>query len=275
VTFSLVACDPERGEVGVAVASKFPAIGALVPWAQAGVGAVATQAVMNPAYGRDGLELLRSGVEPADALARLAARDPDAEDRQVGIVDAAGRTASRTGARCVAWAGERTGPGYAAQGNMLVSADTVGALASVFEAGAGAPLARRLLDALAAGQAAGGDRRGQQAAALVVARPGGGYGGSDVAVDLRVDDHEQPIAELRRLYELHERHFGSTPPERWLPVDPTRAAELRGLLKHHGHASGDLAADLLAWAVVENLEERVAGAERIDPVVLEALREGI
>lgn len=273
MTFSLVACDLVRAEWGVAVASKFLAVGALVPWVEAGIGAVATQAMMNPSYGPDGLALLRQGVAPDDVLARLTAGDEGRDDRQVGIVDRSGRAASRTGARCVDWAGGRIGPGYAAQGNILVSGATVEAVAETFIASAGAPLARRLMRSLTAGQEAGGDRRGQQAAALIVGRAGGGYGGADIAVDLRVDDHPQPVAELEHLLALHERYFGTTPPERWLAVDAKLGTEIRALLTRRGHATGDLAADLLAWAVVENLEERVSGAGQIDPVVLETLRD--
>lgn len=275
MTFSLVACDPARGECGVAVASKFLAIGALVPWVRAGVGAVATQAAMNPTYGPDGLDLLEHGLDPAAALARLTAEDPGAAERQAAIVDCRGRAAIHTGERCLAWAGGRSGDGWAAQGNTLVSGETITAVAATFEGSrdGGAPMARRLLEALAAGQEAGGDRRGQQGAALLVARAGGGYGGFDVAVDLRVDDHAEPVAELQRLLDLHERSFGTTPDADWLVVDAALAAELRERLAARGHVGGDLADDLMQWALVENLEERVAGAERIDPVVLAAIRE--
>lgn len=274
MTFSLVACDPERDEVGAAVASKFLAIGALVPGVEVGVGAIVSQAVMNPAYRSDGLALLTDGVDPSATLQRLADGDSNRDDRQAGIVDATGRAATRTGSRCMAWAGGRTGPGYAAQGNLLASGATVDALADTFEGSRGAdlPLAVRLLDALAAGQAAGGDRRGQQAAAVLVARRGGGYGASDIAVDLRVDDHQHPIEELRRLYDLHERYFGRTAPERMLAVDSGLARELRAHLTAQGYSGGQLADDLMSWAAFENLEERVDGAARIDPVVLDALR---
>ena len=272
MTFSLVAADPERGELGVAVASKFPAIGALVPAVAVDVGAVASQAVMNPAYRADGLALLAAGVDPESALERLADADPGAEERQVAVVDAAGRAATRTGRRCVDWAGGRTGRGYAAQGNLLLSGATVDALCDAFERSGGRPLADRLVEALAAGQAAGGDRRGQQAAALIVARRGAGYGGSDVLVDLRVDDHPRAVDELCRLHALHERHFGSTPAERMLAVDAALERELRDRLAARGYAGGRLAEDLMAWAVVENLEERIDAAGRLDPVVLDVLR---
>jgi uncharacterized Ntn-hydrolase superfamily protein len=271
-TFSIVACDLDRREWGVAVASRFLAIGALSAWAQPEVGAVATQSFIKASYGAEGLRLLAQGESAPDALARLLADDDGREQRQVGIVDREGRTAAYTGSGCSEWAGDRRGPSYAAQGNMLVSGDTLAALAETFEGDGATLLAERLLGALAAGQAAGGDRRGQQAAALRVVRRGGGYGGADVLVDLRVDDHAEPVRELQRLFDLHQLYFGSTPDEEWLPVDGALERELRASLDRLGYASGDLATDLEAWAGVENLEERVRGAARLDPVVLEEIR---
>jgi uncharacterized Ntn-hydrolase superfamily protein len=270
-TYSIVACDLDRREWGVAVQSRFLAIGALAAWAQPEVGAVATQSFMNPEYGRTGLRLIGEGLSAADALARVLAADPEPDKRQVGIVDRNGDAVSHTGEACMDWAGHRTGPGFAAQGNMLVSAETVEAMAETFRASRG-PLARRLLDALVAAQAAGGDRRGQQSAALLVARRGGGYGGADNAVDLRVDDHPQPLSELARLLGLHELYFGVTPIDDWVPVVGTLEREVRDALATLGYATGDLAVDLETWAGIENLEERVAGAARIDPVVLAELR---
>jgi uncharacterized Ntn-hydrolase superfamily protein len=272
VTFSLVACDPARREWGVAVASKFLAVGAVVPFAAAETGAVATQAAANVGFGPHALALMSEGSSAEATLQRLIGGDDGREERQLGLVDRLGRSASYTGDACFDWAGGRTGPGYAAQGNLLVSGATVDALAETFETTDG-PLAERLLAALAAGQTAGGDRRGQQSAALLVVSEKGGYGrGSDRLVDLRVDDHRAPVAELERLFGLHRLYFGSTPREEWLDVDDTLATELRERLARLGHASGDLAADLEAWAGIENLEERVSGAEQIDPVVLEQLR---
>jgi uncharacterized Ntn-hydrolase superfamily protein len=272
MTYSIVACDLERREWGVAVASKFLAIGALSAWAEPEVGAVATQSWIRAAYGPDGLRLLAGGASAAEALRRLLAGDELREQRQVGIVDRAGGAATLTGAECLDWAGDRLGPGYAAQGNMLVSAETVDALADTFEVAGPGPLAERLLTALAAGQAAGGDRRGQQAAAIRVVRRGAGYGGADILVDLRVDDHETPIAELQRLHTLHQLYFGATPYEQWVPLDAELEAELRGRLDRLGYTGGDLAADLGTWAGVENLEERVRGVASLDPVVLTELR---
>lgn len=271
-TFSIVACDLERAEWGVGVASRFLAVGALCAWAEPEVGAVATQSWIKASYGPDGLRLLGGGASAAEALEQVVAADEGRDHRQAGMVDGRGRAAAYTGAACVDWAGDRLGAGYAAQGNMLVSEATLTALAETFEASAGHPLAERLIAALAAAQAAGGDRRGQQAAAVRVARRGGGYLGADIAVDLRVDDHHAPIEELERLYGLHQLYFGSTPDSEWLPVDDSLRAELRARLERVGHPSGDLAADLETWAGVENLEERVRGVERIDPVVLAELR---
>lgn len=271
-TFSLVACDLARREWGVAVASKFLAVGALSAWARPEVGAIATQSWIKASYGSDGLRLLAEGASAPEVLERLLAGDEGREQRQVGIVDREGRTAAHTGAACLEWAGHRRGESYAAQGNMLVSADTLGALCQTFEATEAAPLAERLIAALAAAQAAGGDRRGQQAAAVRVVRVGGGYGGADVVVDLRVDDHSAPITELQRLHGAHDLLFGSTPEDQWLPVDDELRAEVRARLDRMGYASGHLQADLDTWAGVENLEERVRGIEKLDPVVLEELR---
>jgi uncharacterized Ntn-hydrolase superfamily protein len=272
VTFSLVACDPERREWGVAVASKFLAAGAVVPFAAAETGAVATQAAANVRFGPDALRLMGEGSSAEETLQHLIGADQGRDERQLGLVDRLGRSATYTGSACFDWAGGRSGPAFAAQGNILVSGATVDALAETFEA-TGGPLAGRLLAALEAGQAAGGDRRGRQSAALLVVAEAGGYGGgTDRLVDLRVDDHPAPIAELERLHELHRLHFGSTPPDEWLDVDESLADELRERLGRLGHATGNLPVDLESWAGIENLEERVSGSERVDPVVLLQLR---
>jgi len=271
-TYSIAACDLERGQWGVATQSKFLAVGSIVPWAEPEAGAVATQASANPRYGPAGLALLRDGATANEVVGRLTATDPGREQRQVGVVDAAGRSATYTGAECLPWAGGVTGACFAAQGNLLVSAETVEALAEAFESSARAPLAERLLRCLGAAQAAGGDRRGQQSAALLVVARNGGYAGlSDVVVDLRVDDHPTPIAELERLYQQHLLLFGSTPREEWLEVEPGLAGEIRERLTALGY-EGDLATALATWAATENLEERVDGGERVDPVVLAQLR---
>ena len=201
-TFSIVGFDPSTGDLGVAVQSKFFAVGAVVPWARAGVGAVATQSFANTAFGPDGLELLAGGDSAADALEQLIAEDDGKAQRQLGIVDAQGRAATFTGDACLPWAGGRAGEHFAAQGNILAGPGVVDAMASTFESTSG-DLGERLLAALAAGQAAGGDARGRQSAALVVVREGGGYGGfNDRYVDLRVDDNVAPIRELRRLFHM-------------------------------------------------------------------------
>ena len=271
-TYSIVACDPDARRWGVAVQSKFLAVGSVVPWAEPEVGAVATQAYANPRYGPDGLALLRDGLSADEVVERLTSADDGRDHRQLGVVDAAGRGATFTGSECHGWAGGRAAQGYAAQGNILVSAETVDALAETFTATAEKPLAERLLECLAAAQDAGGDRRGQQSASLLVVEKDGGYASlSDVLVDLRVDDHKRPVAELRRLYELHEEIFGETPSERWLDVDEALAAELRERLGRLGY-EGELADAFERWAGTENYEERVEGVERIDPVVLAALR---
>lgn len=267
-TYSICACDLAAGQWGVATQSKFLAVGSVVPWASPHVGAIATQAYANPRYGPDGLALLAAGASAADVVARLTAADAERDHRQLGVVDANGEAATFTGSGCHAWAGGRTGTGYAAQGNILVSAATVEALAGTFEATPGRPLAERLLDCLDAAQAAGGDSRGQQSAALLVVQRDGGYAGlSDTLVDLRVDDHGRPLEELRRIYGLHQALFGTTPRSEWIAVDDGLRQELERRLAALGHAT------LEDWAGVENLEERVDGTDAIDPVVLAALRE--
>jgi uncharacterized Ntn-hydrolase superfamily protein len=267
-TYSIVACDLEARQWGVAVQSKFLAVGSVVPWAEPEVGAVATQAYANPRYGPSGLALLRDGLPAAEVVERLVSEDEGRDQRQLGVVDASGGSASWTGPACNDWAGHRTGPGYAAQGNILVGEETVAALASTFEARPDLPLVQRLIECLAAAQAAGGDRRGQQSASLLVVERDGGYASlSDVLVDLRVDDHERPIEELRRIYGLHRRLFEASPREDWLPLEGELRAEVEERLAKLGHDS------LETWAGVENLEERVDGSDAVDPVVLEALRE--
>jgi uncharacterized Ntn-hydrolase superfamily protein len=270
-TYSIAACDLEARQWGVATQSKFLGVGSVVPWAEPGVGAIATQAYANPRYGRDGLALLRDGLSAQEAVERLTAADEGRDHRQVGVVDGQGRGASFTGDECMDWAGGRTGDCYAAQGNILVSKETVDAIAETFERAQGI-LAERLLDCLDAAQAAGGDRRGQQSAALLVVERDGGYAGlSHEVVDLRVDEHERPLEELRRIYVLHQAIFGKTPAEEWLDVDEELAAELGDRLTRLGY-EGDLGQAFFTWAGNENLEERVDGVERVDPVVLQELR---
>jgi uncharacterized Ntn-hydrolase superfamily protein len=267
-TYSIVACDLEAKQWGVAVQSKFLAVGSVVPWAEPEVGAIATQAYANPSYGPNGLSLLREGLGAREVVERLTGEDDERDHRQLGVVDAKGESASWTGPECNDWAGHLTGPGYAAQGNILVGEETVAALARTFEANTHLSLVQRLLECLAAAQAAGGDRRGQQSASVLVVERSGGYAGlSDILVDLRVDDHERPIEELRRIYELHRRLFEVSPREDWLPLEGELRTEVHERLARLGYDTLD------AWAGVENLEERVDGDDAIDPVVLDALRE--
>jgi uncharacterized Ntn-hydrolase superfamily protein len=300
VTYSIVARDSSTGDLGVAVQSRFLSVGSVVPWARAGVGAIATQSYANVGYGPDGLALLAGGANAEDTLASLVEADQLRSQRQAGVVDAVGGSASYTGRSCFAWAGGRTGPGYAAQGNILAGAAVVDGLADTFEAG-GLPFPELLVACLAAADAAGGDRRGRQSAALLVVREGGGYGGgNDRWIDLRVDDHADPVRELARLLELTHLYLQRPMPAELLALDATLAAELRrhlGLLGWDpATAAGPLYVPmwpdeagpgeerpcvgdprrlpdgwdpawqdrLLAWMAVENLEERtyLRGAAR-------------
>ena len=270
-TYSIVACDLEAQQWGVSVQSKFLSVGSIVPWAEPHVGAIATQAYANPRYGPNGLALLREGLSAQDVVDKLTGEDEGRDHRQLGVVDGQGSAATYTGKECMDWAGGRTGTNYAAQGNILVNKETVGAMAETFESSSGL-LASRLIDCLAAAQEAGGDSRGQQSSALLVVQRDGGYAGmSDVVVELRVEDHERPIEELRRVYTLHDEIFGLTPRDKWLPVDDELAAELRERLVKLGY-DGELEESFNRWTGKENLEDRVDGIEGIDPVVLEALR---
>lgn len=211
-TFSIVAFDPVTGELGVGVESKYFGVGSVVPWAKAGVGAVATQARAKVSFGPDGLSLMEGGKSAREALDLLLDADPDAADRQVGMIDAQGRTAAHTGSNCSQYAGQIRGKNYSVQGNLLAGEGVLTAMAEAFEAAQkkeGTELADWLLAALQAGQAAGGDRRGQQSAALLVVHAGGGPGGdNDRYMDLRVEDHAKPIEELARLRALHAEFYG-------------------------------------------------------------------
>jgi uncharacterized Ntn-hydrolase superfamily protein len=270
-TYSIVACDLEAQQWGVSVQSKFLSVGSVVPWAEPQVGAIATQAYANPRYGPNGLALLREGLSAQEVVDKLTGEDEGRNHRQLGVVDGEGNAATYTGSECMDWAGGRTGTNYAAQGNILVNKETVDALAETFESTSG-PLAERLIECLAAAQEAGGDSRGQQSSALLVVERDGGYARmSDVVVELRVEDHERPIEELRRIYKLHDEIFGKTPRRLWLDVDGELAGELRERLAKLGY-DGELEDSFTRWTGKENLEDRVDGIEEIDPVVLEALR---
>jgi uncharacterized Ntn-hydrolase superfamily protein len=280
VTFSIVARDPETGDLGGAVQSRFLGVGALVLYGRAGVGMVATQAWANVAYGPRGLALLEVGATARQALEVLVGADDQPGQRQAAIVDAAGRVAAHTGGDCPDWAGHHTGDGFSCQGNILVSGATVEAMAAAMRERTGLEFAERLVAALQAGQAAGGDARGQQSAALLVVREGGGYGGrSDRHVDLRVDDHPAPIAELGRLLALHRRYFRRPSDDELVELTGPLAAEVAGLLARRGAGPvdpGDPAAvwaALEGWAGMENLEERLVRRGWIDPTTLTVLRE--
>jgi uncharacterized Ntn-hydrolase superfamily protein len=275
-TFSIVARDSATGDLGIAVASKFLAVGAVVPWARAGVGAVATQSHANVAYGPDGLALLESGLSAQEALDKLTTADAGRDSRQAGIVDALGNAATYTGPGCTDWAGGMTGDGFCCQGNILTGPEVVDALAEGYTT-AGGSFANRLLTALEAGQAAGGDSRGQQSAAIAVVRAGGGYGGgNDRWIDLRVDDHPAPLGELRRLVMLHRVYFDLDDVDLLPLVDVHLAAVARNLLDLGALADPEagrpaILAALARWAGVENLEERLRADDQIDSVVLEML----
>ena len=280
-TFSIVAYDPGRQEWGVAVQSKFLACAAVVSWARAGAGAVATQSFANVAYGLDGLDMMAQDTSAEETIAALTAADEQRAQRQVGMVDKRGRAAAYTGAECYDWAGHAIGDGFACQGNILVPG-TVQAMAAAFEEARHGPgeLADWLVSALAAGQAAGGDRRGRQAAGVLVVRHNGGYGGNnDRYLDLRVDDDPQPIDKLGELVRMHHLFFGVTDPADLVPLSDV-AGELQALLRRTGHYDGPVSGDfdettrraLRALVGSENLEERWDGTgEQIDRVVVDYL----
>lgn len=307
MTFSIVALDRATGDIGVAVQSKFLAVGAVVPWARAGVGAIATQAFANVAYGPAGLASLGEGMRASAVLARLVTGDDRRELRQAGVVDRHGGSATHTGRRCFAWAGGRAGDGFAAQGNILAGAGVVDGLADTFVAG-GRALPELLVACLAAAQQAGGDRRGQESAALLVVREGGGFGGgNDRWIDLRVDQHDDPIGELGRVLEFQRLYYEHPEPADMQPIDEATAAEIRAILEAIGGGPGgrfgrvyepmfDPIPDeeptetvgeprafpanwddawqhaLTEWLDAENLEARTAAPGWIDPRALDVLR---
>ncbi|MFC3041143.1 DUF1028 domain-containing protein [Virgibacillus xinjiangensis] len=278
MTFSIAGYDPQTKELGVAVQSKFIGVGSVVPWAEAGVGAIATQAFANPAYGPEGLALLKEGKTAQEAIDLLIERDEGREDRQVGIVDALGRAATFTGGKCFNWAGGITGEHYAAQGNILVNEETVKAMGDTFE-NTSRPLAERLLLALEAGQQAGGDSRGQQSAAVYVVKEQGGYlGANDRYIDLRVDDHKEPIKELIRIYHLHQLYFGTTEAENILKIEGEVRQEIANQLyrlEYTDTAQMDedtLHERLTAFIHTENFEGRELDKGKIDKEVLDFMK---
>lgn len=278
MTFSIVGYDPQAKEWGIAVQSKFLGVGAVVPWAKAGVGAVATQSYANTAYGPDALALMAEGKSAAEALEIILAEDKDKEMRQVGLIDANGNAATFTGKECYNWAGGITGPHFAAQGNILVDEKTVEAMASTFTSTEGT-LAERLLAALNAGQEAGGDSRGQQSAALLVVKEAGGYGGyNDRFVDLRVDEHPDPITELIRIYHLQQLYFAPSKQEKVVPIDGEVETELAAELARHGYLHFNIVQEeelhiaLTAYLHTENFEMREQEKGFIDLEVLEFMK---
>lgn len=268
MTFSIVGRSDDGTTWGVAVASKFVAVGALVPTAAAGVGALATQADVNVTWKRLGMQLLRDGVPATEVVRRLVADDDLRDERQLGLVDAHGGAATHTGAGCLDWAGGLAAPGVAIQGNILAGPDVVAAMHRTWRASAQRPLAHRLLDALAAGDAAGGDRRGRQSAALLVVREGAGYNAmDDLVADLRVDDHFAPVVELARLLDLNDFYLTAPPEVDRLPVDSALVGELEAQAHARGHD------DFAAWVGTENWEMRVAAdLSWIDRRVLHMIR---
>ena len=283
-TFSIVASDPKDNSYGVAVASKFLAVGSIVSWAKSEVGAIATQAHAKIAFGPDGLQMLEGGRSASEVLSALIFDDPGAETRQLAIVDAHGGVAAHTGIKCHEWAGHLIGDHFSCQGNILVGSETLEAMETSFVSTEG-ELSDRLIAALEAGDAAGGDSRGKQSASILVVKPGGGYGGdTDRYLDLRVDDHQDPVSKLSRLVEMHHLFFGSTVASDLVTIDEQIATELQLLLKRQGYDVVDVigvwneASKQAFWSFVgkENLEERwnIEGdTDSIDVVALQYLKQ--
>jgi uncharacterized Ntn-hydrolase superfamily protein len=278
-TFSIVGYDPNTQELGIAVQSKFLGVGAVVPWAKAGVGAVATQSYANTTFGPKGLELMASGKTAQETMDELIREDQGRAKRQVGIVDAQGNAATYTGEDCYDWAGGVTGKHFVAQGNILVGLETVEAMATTFEKSEGS-LAERLLKALDAGQQAGGDSRGKQSAALLVVREEGGYAGyNDRAIDLRVDEHAEPIQELIRIFQLHQLYFEKPKPEHVVEIDQEMKAILTQKLEQHNylsqstnHTDENVYRALSDFIHTENFEEREQETGKIDLQVFEYIK---
>lgn len=278
-TFSLVARDPDTDDLGIAVASKFLAVGFVVPWAKAGVGAVATQSYVNPDFGPNGLALMEAGAGPEDILAVFAHNDPDLVKRQFGYVLASGESLSYTGQECHAWAGGKWGPNYAAQGNLLAGPEVVEALEQTFLNRSDLAFPERLVEALLQADHAGGDKRGRQSAALLVVGEGKGYGGMERWIDLRVDDHPHPVPELQRLLGIHRLLFGAGEPSR--PLSTEEIIWIQNLLQRQGHYTGALSGQwdesteraFSTLIGMENLEERYQGGPALDETALRYLQE--
>jgi uncharacterized Ntn-hydrolase superfamily protein len=291
-TFSIAGFDPQTGDLGVAVQSKFPNVRAVVPWAGAGVGAVATQALANASYGPKGLELMRNGATAEEALKILIENDSLRDERQSGVVDAKGNSATWTGKNTFDWAGGNAGGNWAgrgeivkgrfftAQGNILVGKETIEAMARTFQETKGS-LADKLVAALVAGGKAGGDRRGEQSAALLVVRKGAGYQGAlDNFIDISIYDHPLPLQELERLYKMHKLYFFRTEPKNLVKIDEHLCRELQQIMKGRGFYKNDITGifdegtkknlqDFMYW---ENYDERVRNDNQIDNEVLQDIR---
>lgn len=277
-TFSIVAADPETGEVGVAVQSKFLAVGSVVPWAKANVGAVATQSWANTAFGPEGLALLEKGLSPEEVIDKLVADDPGRSLRQVAVINAEGEASAFTGHECYDWAGHIIGKHHSCQGNILISEETVSEMSRTFEASEG-PLAERMLKAVAAAQHAGGDSRGKQSAAVYVVQEGAGYGGyNDVKVDLRVDDHPEPIEELQRLYELHKMYAAPSEDKLAIEGDVLKTVveqlvklSLLGMGDYNSY-NAEVKEALKAFVLRENFDDHWSEEALIDESVLAYLK---
>ncbi|MCF8009072.1 MAG: DUF1028 domain-containing protein [Halanaerobiales bacterium] len=282
-TFSIVGFDPDTEELGIAVQSKFLAVGAVVPWAKAGVGAIATQALANLDYGVDGLKFLKEGLKPKEVIDKLKNQDENYQTRQVGIVDAEGNSANFTGKGCYDWAGGISGNNYSCQGNILVGEETVQAMAEVFESNNNDDLGTRLVTALQAGQKAGGDKRGRQSAALLVVKENGSYGGyNDKYIDLRVDDHKTPIKELKRLLNIFYMYFGDKQAKK-IKLDDDLIKKVKYYLTELDIFKGKLDSEidkefkkaLETFYHQENFEERKTKVGYIDQDILKYMEDKI
>ena len=279
-TFSIVAYDAVMDAWGIAVASKFLAVGAVVPWAQAGAGAVATQSYANTTFGPKGLELMSKGESAQEVLNDLLANDEERELRQVGIVDAQGRSATFTGADCFEWAGGKTGANYCVQGNLLTGPEVIDQMASTFE-GSKKDLPERMLDSLLAADQAGGDRRGKQSAAIYIVKPEGGYAGfNDHWIDYRIDDHEDPVPRLMEILGLHNLYFGKSPAEEEIEINGAVCEALQQIMRDQGYDLEEITGEydqetqtaLRQFIGNENFEERAEFEKgRIDRPVYEYL----
>lgn len=281
-TFSIVGYDPETEELGIAVQSKFLAAGAVVPWAKAEVGAVATQSAANTTYGPRGLELLEKGYSPSTVIEKLTSVDEEKGIRQVGIVDANGNSAAFTGNECIDYAGHQTEKNFTGQGNILVSEETVTEMSPAFQETPAKPLSQRLVAALEAGDNAGGDKRGKQSAAILVVEEEGGYGGfNDRKIDLRVDDHDRPINKLGNLLSLHRLYFSQPSKEDLVELDPDVVRTIQQLLTELGYYAGppngnydsDTSEAFLEFCRVENFEEKLRDDDLVDSRIIRFMEE--